>query len=328
MWMWLRRVLRSEHKWAADQLSAYLDNELSGRDRARVDAHLGECSTCAEELGALRWTVELTTQMPRLRAPHSFVISDAVPRPSWIPYRLAYLYLRGATAAVAALLLLVLGSDLAAPSVLRHVLPAAGVVRHETVAEVEEVYVEKAVERELPTASPTLPAARALAKAPVTVPVSEESAAEEREQAGDRIAEKEKEPVAETGKAPLVLMAPAAEPAVVTDSTLGASREAVERGTVLAEAAVAPPTVAFTATHPPVSPTPTPLPSRAPAPEVEPSPPQPTRSSVVVTVTVASEPDGGASPPWRPALRGVEMGLALLALILMASTVVLRTRLQ
>lgn len=124
MWRWLKRRFSSEHEWAAQQLSAYLDDELPPSDRARVEAHLNECSICVEELQTLRWTVNLTAQMPTLKAPRSFLITEAVAQPRRTPLGTAYLYLRGATVAVAVLLLVVLASDFLLPHILPSQMPA------------------------------------------------------------------------------------------------------------------------------------------------------------------------------------------------------------
>src|SRR5690242_15226688 len=40
-------------------LAAYHDGELNAADRARVDAHVERCATCAEELRSLRETTQL-----------------------------------------------------------------------------------------------------------------------------------------------------------------------------------------------------------------------------------------------------------------------------
>jgi len=124
MWRWLKRIFPSEHEWASQQLSAYLDDELSPSDRARVEAHLQECPICAEELHTLRWAVSLTAQMPTLKAPRSFLITEATAHPRRAPLSTAYLYLRGATVAVAALLLVVLASDFLLPYILPSRMPA------------------------------------------------------------------------------------------------------------------------------------------------------------------------------------------------------------
>ncbi len=39
-------------------MTAYLDGELAGRDRDRLDAHLAGCPHCAEYLAQLRVTID------------------------------------------------------------------------------------------------------------------------------------------------------------------------------------------------------------------------------------------------------------------------------
>lgn len=39
-------------------MTAYLDDELDGRDRARLDAHLADCPHCSEYLAQLRVTID------------------------------------------------------------------------------------------------------------------------------------------------------------------------------------------------------------------------------------------------------------------------------
>jgi putative zinc finger protein len=47
-----------------DQLSAYLDGELDGAERSRVDAHLPTCAECRATLDALRATVTDLSTLP------------------------------------------------------------------------------------------------------------------------------------------------------------------------------------------------------------------------------------------------------------------------
>jgi anti-sigma factor RsiW len=46
------------------RLNAYLDGELSGRDRERVEQHLGECGRCREALERLRAVADALAQLP------------------------------------------------------------------------------------------------------------------------------------------------------------------------------------------------------------------------------------------------------------------------
>jgi anti-sigma factor RsiW len=150
MWKWVKRVFPSEHEWAIQQLSAYLDGELSPSARTGVEAHLRECRTCVEELSTLRWTVNLTAQMPMLKAPRSFLITEAIAQPRRTPLGLTYVYLRGATVAVAALLLVVLAGDLLWPYPLSPTMPAPQVAMRKALPAAEEASIEREVIEEMP----------------------------------------------------------------------------------------------------------------------------------------------------------------------------------
>ena len=43
-----------DHRWAPDHMSAYLDDELASRSRARLERHTGECAECRGVLHSLR----------------------------------------------------------------------------------------------------------------------------------------------------------------------------------------------------------------------------------------------------------------------------------
>lgn len=136
----LLRVLgKSEHKRIQEQLSAYLDGELSARDRAAVERHLRTCGECAHDLDTLRWTVSLVQEVPAVTLPRSFTVRPAAVEAVRAPRRarLAYAYLRGATALATVLLALVLSGD-----VLSQVFTGAGPAPQ--MAE-REIVVEKAV---------------------------------------------------------------------------------------------------------------------------------------------------------------------------------------
>jgi len=150
MWTWVKKMFPSEHGWATRQLSAYLDSELSPSDRARVEAHLKECRTCLEELRTLRWTVDLAAQMPMLKAPRSFLITEAIAQPHRAPFGLAYVYLRSATVAVAALLLIVLAGDFLWSYRLSPTSPTPQVMMRKALPAVEEAVVEREVIKEVP----------------------------------------------------------------------------------------------------------------------------------------------------------------------------------
>jgi hypothetical protein len=106
---------KSEHQWVEESLSAYIDDELTPRERARVEKHLEECQACADQLATLRQTVALVKELPMLRAPRSFAVRPAAVRakPSPAPPAWGYGLLKGATALAALLLVLLIGGDLA-----------------------------------------------------------------------------------------------------------------------------------------------------------------------------------------------------------------------
>lgn len=90
-------------------LSAYMDGQVADSERTRFEAHLAICAACQKELASLRATVALLRQLPPLRVPRSFAI--AVPERRVASGDL-FLYLRGAAAAVAALLIVMVGASI------------------------------------------------------------------------------------------------------------------------------------------------------------------------------------------------------------------------
>lgn len=52
-----RRRFMREHRWTAERLSDYLDQELGAAERARVDEHVGMCPQCRRVLATLRRTI-------------------------------------------------------------------------------------------------------------------------------------------------------------------------------------------------------------------------------------------------------------------------------
>jgi anti-sigma factor RsiW len=106
---------KSEHQWVRESLSAYIDGELTARERTRVEQHLKECQACAEDLRTLRQTVALLKELPVIPAPRSFAVRPRVAkvRPAPAPSTWGYGLLKGATAIAALLLVLLIGGDLA-----------------------------------------------------------------------------------------------------------------------------------------------------------------------------------------------------------------------
>jgi anti-sigma factor RsiW len=68
---------KREHRYVGVRLSAYVDGEVSDRERRRIETHLASCEACRAELRALRWTVGLLRQTPSVRAPRLFVVREA-----------------------------------------------------------------------------------------------------------------------------------------------------------------------------------------------------------------------------------------------------------
>lgn len=127
-----KRFKRLEHERVEELLSAFIDGELSIEEATLVEKHLRQCSACAQELETLRQTVNLVRQLPAVSPPRSFTISHlVVPERPWA---WGYVYLRGATALAAFLLIVLLAGDLgfqylwaprmAAPAVQPMALPA------------------------------------------------------------------------------------------------------------------------------------------------------------------------------------------------------------
>ena len=103
---------RREHRYVGDRLSAYIDDELLDRERARVETHLAICEECRADLRALRWTKDVLSQTPPVRVPRSFVIREVDVRVRRPARRRSLFATQWATAVVALLFVVVLGGDL------------------------------------------------------------------------------------------------------------------------------------------------------------------------------------------------------------------------
>lgn len=57
-----------------EQLSAYLDEQVSATEQSKLEVHLHACERCQQELVDLRQTVTLLHAMPQPRLPQSFVL--------------------------------------------------------------------------------------------------------------------------------------------------------------------------------------------------------------------------------------------------------------
>jgi hypothetical protein len=61
-----------------EQLSAYLDRQITPQEQAFFDAHLASCLQCRAALAELRATVSLLRAMPRPEVPRSFALPASV----------------------------------------------------------------------------------------------------------------------------------------------------------------------------------------------------------------------------------------------------------
>jgi anti-sigma factor RsiW len=55
--LWQRRRFMREHRFTHAHLSDYLDGDLRGDDRERVETHVGLCPECRRVLAGLRKTI-------------------------------------------------------------------------------------------------------------------------------------------------------------------------------------------------------------------------------------------------------------------------------
>lgn len=68
-----------------EQLSAYLDRQITSPEQASFDAHLASCAQCRDALAELRATVLLLRAMPRPEAPRSFTLPASISNVSSVP---------------------------------------------------------------------------------------------------------------------------------------------------------------------------------------------------------------------------------------------------
>ena len=92
-----------------EELSAYLDHELTGAARQEIEAHLRDCETCRRRLEALNQTVAAIHELPVEAPPRAFTIPAQREQP--LRWRPVAGWLGGAAAA--ALLAVVLVNGLA-----------------------------------------------------------------------------------------------------------------------------------------------------------------------------------------------------------------------
>jgi anti-sigma factor RsiW len=117
---WMRkRKETTDHGYAEERLSAYLDGELSPQERQAVSQHLSACHACQWQLDTLRQTVQWTRELPTIPVPRVFTIPASVqPVPAPRQRRSVVPLLQGATAFIALLFVVVVASDFALTGVL------------------------------------------------------------------------------------------------------------------------------------------------------------------------------------------------------------------
>lgn len=205
-----------------DMLSAYLDNQVTPAERARVEGHLAACAACRSELDGLRRTVVLLQALPRVPVPRAFTLSEAQvgshrpqTQPAWAGWA------RGLAAVTAlALVAVVAVSLLNRPSWQ----PAATVARNVPAAEAPQPAAP------VETASvETAPVAAAAKAPPPPQPTAlMKQAAEKAVAAADT--------AAATAVPEATLVALAAEPAAAETEAILPAAEAAEAGAAAAEA--------------------------------------------------------------------------------------------
>lgn len=289
----MARWVEKRKKERRDELlSAYLDGQLSAEARARLEAQLATDPALHAELEALRRTVALVRDLPRVSAPRNFILPQAAAtRPRSVPLhvrRSLAPWLTAATSVAALLFIAILLSDLITSASGRAFAPTAPlyVEEQETVAITE---VEQGTWATAPAASP-------LAMVATT---EEESTGKEEQQD--------------------MMAAPAVLPSPVPDSP------AAEEGG-LAPAATPGPTETERVAGV-LSPTPVPeIPkyvdvTAPPIPMAEAVPSEAAQEETALTEPERAPASVRGGPPSHPTLRIIEIGLGLIVLILGSITV-------
>lgn len=335
----VRRRIQSEHERIAAMLSTYIDGELMAKDRGQVETHVARCDACAEELRTLQYTKALLAEAPMPRIPRSFVVrradleapTDAVPRrPFGLSSRLAYGYLKGATALVTVAFALVVAGDLIAqlgsggeqlaqaPEREAIVVQEAAVVEKEVEETVEvERIVEKVVEVEKEVVVQVTESVQEIYEVTPTLVVEgtpEKVQVEKEAMPGPTPAPAERS-AAPTASPPALEKAESIQTLAVSEAATVQDTAAEDLST---ETAAEETYGAGETSMPPPMPTATPPLSPVPSPTLT-SPP-PATSEPPGTTTVA-ERESYRSPS---ALRVAEIGLGILALVLLVATLAIR----
>lgn len=349
MFDFLKRWAKTEHELCQENLSAFLDGQVTHRERMRVQKHLEECAACRADLEALRHTVALLRAVPAVKPPRSFLIParEVIQQRQAQRRRLAYVYMQAATAVATVLLVLVVSGD----AVLRYlpvrpaariseIRPAATAVLMEpgAVLETEGAPARVPAPQEAPAerlgAGETMEitaAPQQSPEAPITEAPAEslDAAAAEQTKTTQLVVEKQ---VGEPKAMPSETFASSAAPPA--PPTLAAEAEPVGPSpTAEAMAAAAPTATPLPApTDTPVPPTATPLPVPTNTPVPPTATPSPTSTAVPSVPSEQLPSPPAASGLWAflealgPFLPWIELTLAFAVALLLAVTLWLRRR--
>ncbi|MGQ9492522.1 MAG: zf-HC2 domain-containing protein [Anaerolineae bacterium] len=113
MFAFIKHWTKTEHELCQEDLSAFLDGQLTPQERLRVERHLEKCTACRRDLASLQQIVDLLRVTPAIKPPRSFFIpaSERARSRQLQRTRLAYGYMRVATAMATVLLVLVVSGD-------------------------------------------------------------------------------------------------------------------------------------------------------------------------------------------------------------------------
>ena len=149
-----------EHRFAQDNLSAYMDGELRPAERARLERHLAGCADCRRDLEALRGTVALLRRAPLKPVPRSFALpaSARAVQTRHRRWNRAFAVMRTATITIATMLVVAFAGDAALSTGLvrgsRAPAPDAVLLAHELVTVPAEKRVEPMTAEAAPYAAP------------------------------------------------------------------------------------------------------------------------------------------------------------------------------
>jgi len=332
---------KNEEERRDELLSAYLDGELSERERERLEARLSEDAALRAELRALQQTVSMVHELRRVSAPRNFILSESMvqrrePAPAPEPRRAwAAPLLTAATTIVSLLFVVVLVGDLflsrvggfaSAPAPMRQAEEAAPMAL--------EITGTHEVEGEAVTA-PTVPPAVSEETPRIESDMVTEGEAREGVRAAEATGTDEAPQEAEATPPPAASPeAPREEPEMETEEELSAA-EATRAAEAPPGAGVAPPpaggggpteeaaalevpTVAPTISQKQVL-TPTIPPEEPVVSEEELGLLEPTASELEATPPPARERE--SLVPWRLPWRALEIALGFAALVLIFTTV-------